>query len=39
MRSMNRYFDTGQHLHGGKEARKRHCRAWARLHNFRPWGP
>jgi hypothetical protein len=39
MRPMNRYFDTGQHLHGSQEAGERHCRAWALLHNFRPWGP
>lgn len=39
MRSMNRYFDDGQHLHGGAEACDRHCRAWALLHNFRPWHP
>lgn len=39
MRSMNRYFDDGQHLHGGKQACERHVRAWALLQNFRPWGP
>ena len=39
MRSMNRYFDDGQHLHGGAEACDRHCRAWALLYNFRPWNP
>jgi hypothetical protein len=39
MRSMNRYYDAGQHLHGSKEAGERHCRAWALLFNFRPWGP
>jgi hypothetical protein len=39
MRSMNRYFDDGQHLHGGVEACDRHCRAWAPLSNFRPWHP
>jgi hypothetical protein len=39
MRSMNRYFDNGQHLHGSPEAGKRHVRAWALLQNFRPWGP
>jgi hypothetical protein len=39
MRSMNRYFNDGQHLHGSKEACARHCRAWALLHNFRPWSP
>jgi hypothetical protein len=37
MRGMNRYFDSGQHLHGGKQACERHVRAWALLHNFRPW--
>jgi hypothetical protein len=39
MRSMNRYFEDAQHLHGSKEACARHCRAWALLHNFRPWHP
>jgi hypothetical protein len=39
MRSMRRYFDDGQHLHGGAEACDRHCRAWALLSNFRPWHP
>jgi hypothetical protein len=39
MRAMNRYFDDGQHLHGSQEAGALHCRAWALLHNFRPWGP
>jgi hypothetical protein len=39
MRSMNRYYEDGQHLHGSKEAGERHCRAWALLFNFRPWGP
>ena len=39
MRTMNRYVDTGQHLHGGKQAVERPCRAWALLDNFRPWGP
>jgi len=38
MRSMSRYFDDGQHLHGGAEACGRHCRARALLSNFRPWG-
>jgi hypothetical protein len=37
MRSMNRYFDSGQHLHGSAAACERHVRAWALLHNFRPW--
>jgi hypothetical protein len=39
MRSMNRYFEDAQHLHGSKEACAQHCRAWALLHNFRPWHP
>jgi hypothetical protein len=39
MRSMNRYFDDGQQLHGSGQACERHCRAWALLHNFRPWHP
>jgi hypothetical protein len=39
MRAMNRYFEDAQHLHGSKEACARHCRAWALLHNFRPWHP
>lgn len=39
MRAMNRYFDDGQHLHGGAAACDRHCRAWALLYNFRPWHP
>jgi hypothetical protein len=39
MRAMNRYFDDGHHLHGSEAACRRHCRAWALLHNFRPWQP
>jgi hypothetical protein len=39
MRSMNRYFDGGQHLHGSEAACGQHCRAWALLYNFQPWGP
>jgi hypothetical protein len=39
MRGMNRYFDSGQHLHGHREACELHCRAWALLCNFRPWHP
>jgi hypothetical protein len=39
MKLMQRYFDSGQHLHGSKEASERHSRAWALLHNFRPWHP
>jgi hypothetical protein len=37
MRSMNRYFDNGQHLHGLLGASRRHCRSWALLYNFAPW--
>ncbi len=39
MRWMNRYFDQGLHLHGSITASERHVRAWALLHNFRPWSP
>jgi hypothetical protein len=39
MRSMNRYFEDGQHLHGSIKAANRHCRAWALLYNFTPWSP
>ena len=39
MRSMNRYLDDGQHLHGQPQSCERHCRAWALLYNFRPWNP
>jgi len=39
MRPMSRYLEDGQHLHGGEEACALHCRAWALLHNFRPWHP
>jgi hypothetical protein len=39
MRGMNRYFDRGQHRHGTPRACGRHVRAWALLHNFRPWNP
>jgi hypothetical protein len=39
MRSMNRYFEDCQHLHGSQAACARHCRAWALWHNFRPWHP
>ena len=39
MRSMSRYFEDAQHLHGSKEACELHCRAWALLHNFRTWHP
>lgn len=39
MRSMNRYFDNGGHLHGSRDAGDQHCRAWALLYNFTPWHP
>ena len=39
MRSMDRYYEDGQHLHGSGGACERHCRAWALLHDFRPWHP
>jgi hypothetical protein len=39
MRSMSRYFEDAQHLHGSAEACQLPCRAWALLHNFRPWHP
>jgi hypothetical protein len=39
LRQMDGYFETGQHLHGDAEASRRHCRAWALLWNFAPWGP
>jgi hypothetical protein len=39
MRSMNRYFDNGQHLHGALPPSRLHCRAWALLYNFTPWHP
>jgi hypothetical protein len=39
MRSMSRYFEDGQHLHGGQEACGQHVRAWALPFNFRPWHP
>jgi hypothetical protein len=39
MRSMSRYFEDSQHLHGSKEACEQHCRAWALLFNFKPWSP
>lgn len=39
MRAMSRYNESGQHLHGGEEACKRHVRAWALLYDFRPWHP
>jgi hypothetical protein len=37
MRSMNRYWEDGQHLHGSFKAANQHCRAWALLYNFTPW--
>lgn len=39
MRSMSRYFEDCQHLHGSPKACERHSRAWALLHNYRPWHP
>jgi hypothetical protein len=39
MRSMNRYFVNGQHLHGERTPSRLHCRAWALLYNFAPWSP
>jgi hypothetical protein len=39
LRQMDGYFEAGQHLHGDAEASRRHCRAWALLWNFAPWGP
>lgn len=39
MRSMNRYFDNGQHLHGSLKPSRLHGRAWALLYNFTPWNP
>lgn len=39
MRQMNRYWESGQHLHGSVRAGERHCRAWALLYNFRPYSP
>jgi hypothetical protein len=39
MRQMSRYFEDAQHLHGSAAACDRHGRAWALLHNFRPWHP
>jgi hypothetical protein len=39
MRSMNRYFDAGQHLHGSLAPSRCHGRAWALLYNFTPWHP
>jgi hypothetical protein len=39
MRSMNRYFDNGQHLHGSLPPSRLHGRAWALLYNFTPWNP
>ena len=39
MRSMSRYFDDCQHLHGSEEAVELHCRAWALLFDYRPWHP
>jgi hypothetical protein len=39
MRPTSRYFEDAQHPRGSQEACALHCRAWALLHNFRPWRP
>jgi hypothetical protein len=39
MRKMKRYWERGQHLHGGMKAAEMHCRSWALLHNFTEWSP
>jgi hypothetical protein len=39
MRKMSQHFDGCQHLHGSQQAARKHCRAWALLHNFAPWSP
>ena len=39
MRPMSRYNENGQHLHGSARACGLHVRAWALLHDFRPWHP
>jgi len=39
MWGLNRPFDLGQHLHGSREARRSHCRAWAWSRNFAPRYP
>ena len=39
MRSQNRDFDRGQHCHGDLKSANKRCRAWAILHNYRPWCP
>jgi hypothetical protein len=39
MRSMNRSFFDGQHLHGSLAMSRLHCRGWALLHRFAPWAP
>ena len=39
MRKMSQHFDGCQHLHGSRQAARKHCRAWALLHNFAPWSP
>jgi len=38
MRSQNRYFDRGQHLHGTLESANLRSRSWAVLHNYWDWG-
>lgn len=39
MRGMNRYFVSGQRLHGGREASRSRARGLALLWNFAPWSP
>lgn len=39
MRGMNRYFVSGQRLHGKSPASRRHPRSLALLWNFAPWSP
>lgn len=39
MRGMNRYFVSGQRLHGETQASRRHPRSLALLWNFAPWSP
>lgn len=39
MRGMNRYFVSGQRLHGKRPESRRHPRSLALLWNFAPWSP
>lgn len=39
MRSQNKYFDRGQHFHGGVASSNLRSRAWAILHNYWDWSP